>query len=229
MTYTEKYCLIRSFVRRAGRITPSQRHSLETLWPQFGIEYSSKFVDFSSYFGRQADVVLEIGFGNGESLLKMAKEAPELDFIGVEVHAPGVGALLTGVKSNELQNLRVISDDAVKILTHMIKDRSLSKVQIFFPDPWPKRRHQKRRLIQAPFVKLLHQKLKAKGLLHLATDWEDYARQMMRILSSTKGFKNRVAEGVFYKDASSLRPMTKFERRGLRLEHPIWDLLFIKE
>jgi len=228
MKNTERYRSIRSFVRREGRITTSQRRALETLWGQYGIDYSLQPVDFSEIFDREAELNLEIGFGNGESLLKMAIEAPESNFIGIEVHRPGVGNLLSGIEREDCQNLRVICHDAVHVLEHMVRDQSLSKIQIFFPDPWPKKRHHKRRLIQAPFVQLLYQKLKPKGSLHLATDWEDYANQMMMILSSAKGFKNAVGDQEFYKNASEIRPMTKFERRGLCLDHPIWDLLFEK-
>jgi len=227
MKKAEKNRPIRSFVRREGRITTSQRRALENLWDRHGINYSAQLIDFSKAFEREADLNLEIGFGNGESLLKMAIEAPESNFIGIEVHRPGVGNLLSGMDREGCQNLRIISHDAVEVLGHMIGDHSLNKVQIFFPDPWPKKRHHKRRLIQAPFVKLLYRKLKPGGLLHLATDWEDYAHQMMTILSSAKGFKNVVGDREFYQNASDMRPMTKFERRGLRLDHPIWDIVFI--
>jgi len=229
MINAEKYRPIRSFVRRGGRITPSQRHALENLCSKYGIEYAPTIVDFSQYFARPADLILEIGFGNGESLLKMAIETPETDFIGIDVHPPGVGSLLAAIEKHSLTNLRIIYHDAVDVLTHMITDQSLSKVQIYFPDPWPKKRHHKRRLIQTSFVELLYRKLKPKGLLHLATDWEDYARQMMRILSSTKGLSNADAEGGFYKNASAHRPETKFELRGVRLGHQVSDLIFYKD
>jgi len=228
MKKIEKRRPIRSFVRREGRITPAQRYALDSLWEKYGIDYVDQVLNFSEIFNREAGLVLEIGFGNGESLLQMAVEAPELNFIGIEVHSPGVGNLLLGIEREACQNTRIISHDAVNVLEQMVGDACLDRVQIFFPDPWPKKRHHKRRLIQAGFVSLLHKKLKPNGVLHLATDWENYAQHMMEVLSASEGFRNRVSNGGFYADASSLRPVTKFEQRGLRLGHKIFDLIFEK-
>ncbi len=219
---------IKSFVRREGRITPSQRRALEVLWPRYGIDYAASLTDFSQIFGRSAELVLEIGFGNGESLLEMAKAAPEKNFIGIEVHRPGLGTLLSGIEREGLKNLRIIRHDAVDVLSHMVADNALNKVQIFFPDPWHKKRHHKRRLIQTDFIDLLARKLVPNGFLHLATDWENYAEQMMLLISASKAFENTVGKGEFYQNAYDLRPMTKFERRGLRLNHRVLDLLFVK-
>ena len=228
MKKIEKRRPIRSFVRREGRITAAQRCALDSLWEKYGIDYVDQVLNFPEIFNREAGLVLEIGFGNGASLLQMAVEAPELNFIGIEVHSPGVGNLLLGTEREACQNIRIISHDAVNVLEQMVGDACLDRIQIFFPDPWPKKRHHKRRLIQTGFVNLLYKKLKPNGLLHLATDWENYAQQMMRVLSTSEGFKNRCSNDGFYSDASDCRPVTKFEQRGLRLGHKIFDLMFEK-
>ncbi len=219
---------IRSFVRRQGRITASQQTAIDALLPTYGLNPAQGMLDFQSIFNRSAPVVLEIGFGMGQSLLQMAQATPEQDFIGIEVHWPGIGALLNGIEQNQLQNIRVFAGDATEWIQHCIPDASLARILIFFPDPWPKKRHHKRRLIQPKFIALLRQKLKAGGTLHLATDWGDYAMQMMTVISQIDGFINVAGPGEFT-PRPNYRPMTKFELRGQSLGHSVWDLLFIKE
>jgi tRNA (guanine-N7-)-methyltransferase len=209
---------IRSYVLRQGRIRPSQETSLEQYWSIYGIDVEDHCIDFNKVFQRQAPIILEIGFGMGHSLLVQAKQFPENDFIGIEVHRPGIGSLLTQLHQQHLTNVRVISADAVDVLHRYIPDQSLDKIQIFFPDPWPKKRHHKRRLIQPEFVTLLTRKLKPQGLLHLATDWEDYAQHMMAVLIASNCF-TRI-------ELIDHRPMTKFENRGKKLGHHVWDLLY---
>ncbi|MTV55234.1 tRNA (guanosine(46)-N7)-methyltransferase TrmB [Pseudoduganella buxea] len=217
---------IRSFVTRAGRLSTAQERALNELGPRFMIDYAKAPLDTAQAFGRSAPVVLEIGFGMGQTTAHIAKNMPEKDFIGVEVHTPGVGSLLKLIGEENLANLRVIQHDAVEVLNHMIADASLAGVHVFFPDPWHKARHNKRRLIQAPFVKLLTDKLAPGGYLHLATDWEDYAVQMLEVLSAETGLQN-TAEG--YAPQPAYRPLTKFENRGLKLGHGVWDLVFTKK
>lgn len=215
---------IRSFVRREGRLTRAQQRAMEELWPRYGVEPKG-LIDFPALFGCDCEVVLEIGFGDGKSLAQMAAADPERCFLGVEVHRPGVGSLLQELEHRGLENVRIASLDAVELLTDHIPDASLSRVQIFFPDPWPKARHHKRRLIQPDFVALLARKLKPGGVLHLATDWQDYAEHMLSVMQMSVGFVNLAESGAF---APRLpwRPETKFERRGLRLGHGVWDLRY---
>lgn len=219
---------IRSFVRRQGRMTPAQQLALAQHWSRFGINITDQLIDFNALFGRNVDLTLEIGFGMGDSLLAMAKAHPHKDYIGIEVHTPGVGALLSLLAKEALDNIRIYRHDAINILNQCIADNSLSEVNIFFPDPWPKKRHQKRRLIQPAVIALIHRKLKAEGRIHLATDWESYAHQMMAVMSTARGFYNTAAEGQFIEN-QTVRPMTKFEKRGRRLGHRVWDLIFIKK
>ncbi|GAB4295969.1 MAG: tRNA (guanosine(46)-N7)-methyltransferase TrmB [Methylophaga sp.] len=216
---------IRSFVRREGRLTPGQQKALDELWPAFGIEDSDEPLDMTTLFGRNAPVVLEIGFGNGASLAEMAKNQPDHDFIGIEVHRPGVGQLLKSIETEALDNVRVACTDAVAFLKTRIQDNSLDRIQIFFPDPWHKKRHHKRRIIQPAFVNVLADKLKAGGHLHLATDWQDYADQMLADISGNQRFLNCGDESGFI-ERPDYRPVTKFEQRGQRLGHGVWDLLF---
>jgi tRNA (guanine-N7-)-methyltransferase len=223
-----KYREIRSFVLREGRMTSAQKQALQSLWPKYGIDFQEETIDFSFYFHREAPLVLEIGFGMGMSLLTMAQAAPEANFIGIEVHRPGVGNLLSQIEKESVNNLRVICHDAVEVLHKMILNQSLSQIQIFFPDPWHKKRHQKRRLIQKPFVEFLIEKLKPEGILHLATDWENYAEQMMTVLSGCPALQN-LAGTENFADRPTSRPLTKFENRGLHLGHGVWDLLFIRQ
>ncbi|MDX9875023.1 MAG: tRNA (guanosine(46)-N7)-methyltransferase TrmB [Spongiibacteraceae bacterium] len=214
---------IRSFVLRQGRMTPGQQRAFEQQWPQFGLEMAAGEPDWTAVFGRDAPRVLEIGFGMGQSLAAMAQAEPEKDFIGIEVHRPGVGKLLATMAEAGITNLRVYNDDAVEVLQRCIADQSLARVQIYFPDPWHKKKHHKRRLIQPGFVRLLCSKLAPDGLLHLATDWEDYAQQMLEVLSAEPLLRNE-CDG--FAERPAFRPITKFEQRGERLGHGVWDLLF---
>jgi tRNA (guanine-N7-)-methyltransferase len=216
---------IRSFVRREGRMTGAQERALSTLWQRFGVDPTSSLLDLDTLFGRNAPRILEIGFGNGFCLATMAMQSPEKDFLGIEIYRPGVGQLLMQIEALDLTNLRLMRIDAVAVLEHHLPDAALDRVQIFFPDPWPKKRHHKRRLIQTAFTNLLARKIKPGGLLHLATDWEDYAIQMLAVLEATTGFRNTVENGGF-SSRPAYRPLTKFERRAQHLGHNIWDLLF---
>ena len=211
---------IRSFVKRDGRTSKRQSQAFEKMLPEYGIDFSEQALNLSSLFKRQAPIVLEIGFGMGDSLAQMAVDHPEYNYIGIEVHKPGVGSLLATIEENHINNIRVFNHDAVEVLEHSIPDQSLDRAQIFFPDPWPKKRHHKRRLIQAVFVTLLAQKLKAGGILHIATDWENYAEWIKEIMDKRTDF-NRLPKGTNHQ-----RPMTKFEKRGLNLGHGVWDLLY---
>jgi tRNA (guanine-N7-)-methyltransferase len=226
MLYDPTERRIKSFVTRAGRLSTAQERALNELGPRYMIDYARSPLDTQAVFGRRAPVVLEIGFGMGQTTAHIAKHMPDKDFIGVEVHTPGVGSLLKLIGEEELANLRVIQHDAVEVLNNMIPPGTLAGVHVFFPDPWHKARHNKRRLIQAPFVKLLVDRLEPGGYLHLATDWEDYAVQMLEVLSAEEGLQN-TAEG--YAPQPAYRPLTKFENRGLKLGHGVWDLVFTKK
>lgn len=216
---------IRSFVLRAGRISRAQKRALDTLLPVYGIPFRPEPLDLDQVFGRTAPRILEIGFGMGETTATIAAEHPETDFIGVEVHPPGIGSLLKEIEARGLTNLRIIPHDAVEVLTHMIPPESLDGLHIFFPDPWPKKRHHKRRLIQPPFVALATDRLKPGGYIHVATDWQPYAEQILAVLSAEPRLEN-TAEG--YAPRPPWRPTTKFENRGLRLGHGVFDLVFRK-
>jgi len=218
---------IKSFVLRQGRVTKAQEEALTNLWPVFGIEPSDTPLDFPSLFGRIASVTLEIGFGNGDSLAQMAAAAPERDFIGIEVHTPGVGHLLKLIGDQGLQNVRVMNTDAVEILKQRIPAHSLDRVQLFFPDPWHKKKHHKRRIVQLPFVSLLASRLQTSGVFHMATDWENYAEYMAEVMQTSPGFVN-LAPKPPYSPRPDTRPLTKFENRGLKLGHGVWDLLYQK-
>lgn len=217
---------IRSFVLRTGRMTTGQQRALDEYWSSKGLEREQGLLDFTQVFGRAAPVVLEIGFGMGLSLVAMAKAAPDRDFIGIEVHRPGVGKLLHAMSEEGVENIRAFCDDAVEVLGQCIADNSLAAVQIFFPDPWHKKKHHKRRLIQPDFVQLLRRKLAIGGVLHVATDWQDYAEYILAVLSAAEGFRNQAGAG--YSPRPGQRPKTKFEMRGERLGHGVWDLLFEK-
>lgn len=216
---------IRSFVLRQGRFTPAQQRAFETQWSRYGIEYAGTPRDFDAVFGRHAPRVLEIGFGNGEALLHAAGLQPERDLIGIEVHRPGVGRALNTLAAHDIANVRVYCHDAVEVLQHEIAPESLDEVRIYFPDPWHKKRHHKRRLIQPALAQLLASRLRPGGLLHLATDWEDYARQMWDVLDAQPQFSNRAGPGGSM-ERPPWRPQTHFERRGLRLGHGVWDLFY---
>lgn len=214
---------IRSFVVRAGRMGTGQMRALEALGPRFVLPYRAETLTPAEVFGRTAPVVLEIGFGMGDATAQIAQSLPDTDFLGVEVHTPGVGALLKHIDERQLSNIRIVQHDAVEVLEHMIAPGSLAGVHIFFPDPWHKKKHNKRRLIQGPFVSRLVTRLAPGGYLHCATDWQPYAEQMLEVLSAEPGLVN-TAEG--YAPKPAYRPLTKFENRGLRLGHGVWDLVF---
>ncbi len=214
---------IRSYVLRQGRVSNAQQRSLDTLLPRFGIPYAAAPLDLSAAFGREAPRILEIGFGMGETTAAIAEAHPQNDYLAIEVHTPGVGSLLKLIGEKRLSNIRIIQHDAVEVLQHMIADGTLDGVHIFFPDPWHKARHKKRRLIQPPLVAMLAQKLKPGAYLHVATDWQDYAEQVLEVLSAAPRLKNTARD---YAPRPAHRPLTKFEQRGLRLGHGVWDLLF---
>ncbi|MEH0834798.1 tRNA (guanosine(46)-N7)-methyltransferase TrmB [Pectobacterium cacticida] len=216
---------IRSFVRRQGRLTNGQQVALDNYWPVMGVEYQAEQVDFNALFGRDAPVVLEIGFGMGASLVTMAAQQPDQNFFGIEVHLPGVGACLASAQAAGVGNLRVMCHDAIDVLMHMIPDDSLSRVQLFFPDPWHKARHNKRRIVQTPFVELVQSKLNVGGVFHMATDWEPYAQHMLEVMTSVAGYRN-LSDKSDYVERPDYRPLTKFEARGQRLGHGVWDLMF---
>ena len=214
---------IRSFVLRQGRVSVAQQRSLDTLLPRFGIPYAEKQLDLDAVFGRAAPKILEIGFGMGESTASIAQAHPENDSLTLEVHTPGVGSLLKQIEEKGLSNIRIIQHDAVEVLRDMLPDAILEGVHIFFPDPWHKTRHNKRRLIQAPFVAQLVHKLKPGGYIHVATDWQDYAEQVLAVLSAEPLLQNTAPD---YAPRPAYRPLTKFEQRGIRLGHGVWDIVF---
>ena len=226
-TVTEGRREIRSFVLRQGRFTEAQQRAFDALWPRYGLDYTGTPRDFDAAFGRKAPRVLEIGFGNGEALRFAAAHDPDRDLIGIEVHAPGVGRLLNALDADGATNARVYHHDAVEVLQHEIADGTLDEVRIYFPDPWHKKRHNKRRLVQPAFAALLVRKLAPNGRLHLATDWQDYAEQMWDVLDATPGLRNRAgARG--HVPRPDWRPQTHFETRGQRLGHGVWDLIYDK-
>ena len=214
---------IRSYVLRQGRVSPAQQRAVETLLPRFGIPYTAQPLDLDQVFGRTAPKILEIGFGMGDSTATIAQAAPENDYLALEVHTPGVGNLLKLIDTQQISNLRIMQHDAVEVLRDMLGDATFDGVHIFFPDPWHKARHNKRRLIQAPFVAQLVQKIKHGGYIHVATDWQDYAEQVLAVLSAEPLLENTAAD---YAPRPAYRPLTKFEQRGIRLGHGVWDLVF---
>jgi tRNA (guanine-N7-)-methyltransferase len=219
---------IRSFVQRAGRMTSAQERAVAQLWPRFGIEYSLIPLDLDAVFGRSAQRVLEIGIGDGETLLALAALHPERDFIGIEVHRPGVGHCLLGIESRGLINIRLIAHDAVEVLEHQVPDGSLDEALLYFPDPWPKKRHHKRRIVQPGFVELLATRLRPGAVFRLATDWAPYAQHMLEVLTASPSFTNTSATGDYIPRPAD-RPLTKFERRGERLGHEVFDLQFLRK
>jgi len=217
--------LIRSFVRREGRLTPGQQRALDSLWPRFGLELPAQSGDLKALLAGERPVTLEIGFGNGASLAQMAAADPAQLFIGIEVHRPGVGHLLQLVEKGGLENVRVICEDAVEVLKLHVPDASLDRLLLFFADPWPKKRHHKRRIVQPKFVELVAKKLKPGGIFHMATDWENYAEHMREVMEASPDFENTRGPGQF-SERPDYRPVTKFEQRGQRLGHGVWDLLY---
>lgn len=218
---------IRSFVRRQGRLSETQEYALNHLWDKYGLTVAQGMLDFNKLFGRAAPCVLEIGFGMGQSFIAQAQHNPAQNYIGIEVHKSGIANVLAAIEEQQLTNIRLFDVDAIDVLQRCIPENSLAAVQLFFPDPWPKRRHHKRRLVQPTFVELIGQKLINGGKFHLATDWQDYAVQMMKVLSAAPGFTNAIAPQQ-YAPRPQERPLTKFELRGQRLGHEVLDLLFIK-
>ncbi len=216
---------IRSYVIRAGRITEGQRAAFDDCWPRYGLSLHDGALDFEATFGREAPRVLEIGFGMGDSLLTMAQQEPDKDFIGIEVHPPGVGRLIKGAADAGLSNLRVYMADAIDVLDDCIPVASIDRFQLYFPDPWHKKKHHKRRIVQPPFVEKVRTRLAPDGLFHLATDWQNYAEHMQEVMEAAPGFANAVAPGQ-YAQRPEYRPVTKFEQRGARLGHGVWDLLY---
>jgi tRNA (guanine-N7-)-methyltransferase len=216
---------VRSFVRREGRMTDAQKDALDRLWPRFGIDPPTALLDYASVFGRPAPVVLEIGFGNGDYLLSRAQAEPEKNFLGIEVHRPGVGRVLHRADQMGLTNLRVACHDAVEVLRDGIAEESLAEAIVYFPDPWPKKRHHKRRLVQPEFAQMIARRLARGGLFRLATDWENYAQQMLEVLNVEPLLRNRAPDRKFAERPAS-RPTTRFEARGERLGHQVFDLEF---
>lgn len=216
---------VKSFVLREGRLTNGQAAALEQYWPAMGLDHTKEAINMEQVFGRIAPVTLEIGFGMGKSLVEMAKNDPQRNFIGIEVHRPGVGACLMDAGELGLTNLRVYQHDGVEVMSDSIGNESLDCVQLFFPDPWHKKRHHKRRIVQADFVESIRRHLKIGGVFHMATDWENYAEHMLEIMSNAPGFENTSTTQDYIPRPDS-RPLTKFEQRGHRLGHGVWDLMF---
>lgn len=217
---------IRSYVIRSGRLTTSQRSAIDQHWASYGIEFSDAPLQLDEVFASGSRLKVEIGFGMGDSLLQMAIQDPATNYIGIEVHRPGVGKLLHGIAQHQLTNLRIICHDAREVLQNCFEASSIDKLLILFPDPWPKKRHHKRRLLQAKFAELASSRLKAGGSIHLATDWQAYAEHMMTVLENTKSLENTEGSNCYWDNP--VRPATKFERRGQKLGHGVWDLRFRK-
>lgn len=218
---------IRSFVERAGRISPVHKQLIQQLWPEFGLRLQTQMLDYGQIFGRQAPITLEIGFGDGRGLLSLAKANPQRDFIGIEVYKAGIAKVLLGIHELSLSNVRLFCADAIEVLQNCIPDQSIDQVQLFFPDPWPKVRHHKRRIVQPAFIDLIADKLHDGGTLHMATDWEDYAAHMLAVMTVQTGWVNLAGNGQYIARPAT-RPLTKFEQRGQRLGYGVWDLLFAK-
>lgn len=220
VTATSFHRKIRSFVRREGRMSRRQSAAYESLFKKYGLEFNGQLLELQRLFGRTAPTILEIGFGMGNTLAQMAADNPGVNYLGIEVHRPGIGNLLALMEENHINNIRLFCHDAVEVLQQSIADNSLDGVQIFFPDPWPKKRHYKRRLIQSEFVTLLSRKMNAKGTLHIATDWENYAQWISEIMAENPQF-SKIPENTHHQ-----RPTTKFEKRGLQLGHGVWDMIY---
>lgn len=220
---------VRSFVKRAGRTSTGQQRAIDDLGPRFIVPYKPEPLDWTATFGREAPAILEIGFGMGETTAHIAGIRPQDNFLGCEVHEPGVGALLKLIGERDLQNVRIMNHDAVEVIAHMLTEQSLDGVHIFFPDPWHKKRHNKRRLVQPPLIKLLASRLKSGGYIHCATDWEEYAHQMVDVLAGEATLENTTQSEDGFSERPDYRPVTKFEKRGLRLGHGVWDVVFRKK
>lgn len=218
---------VRSFVLRTGRLSNFQRDMMNAHWNFYGLEYQSQFFDFPTIYGNHNPVILEIGFGMGKSLVEMAEQNPDKNYLGIEVHTPGVGACIAYAVEKKVKNLRVICHDATEILRDCIETESLSGLQLFFPDPWHKAKHHKRRIVQPHFINTIMQKLKSQGFIHMATDWQNYAEHMLEVLQCTIGLQNTSISND-YIPRPDFRPLTKFEQRGRNLGHGVWDLYFIK-
>lgn len=216
---------IRSYVLRQGRFSRGQQRAYEELLPRFGVPYQRNPLDLQALFGRSAAVIVEVGFGMGETTARIAAENPANDYLGIEVHTPGVGSLLRQVEEHALTNVRIVTHDAVEVLRDMVPPASLAGIHVFFPDPWPKKRHHKRRLVQPDFAALARDRLKPGGYIHVATDWQEYAEHVLAILAATPGLANTVPA---FAPRPPTRPETKFERRGLALGHGVWDILFTR-
>ncbi len=220
---------IKSYVLREGRLTTGQERAIKELWPVWGVEYQEALINPAVLFNRDnAPLTVEIGFGMGKSLVEMAGNAPERNFIGIEVHTPGIGACLADIRDHEITNLRIVHHDAVEVFNNMIPDGSVDTLQLYFPDPWHKARHHKRRIVKQEFLDMVIPKLKQGGVIHMATDWENYAEQMLEVLSGDARLENMSADGT-YVPRPDFRPLTKFELRGRRLGHGVWDLMFRKK
>lgn len=218
---------IRSYVIRSGRLTDSQKKAIAEHWQHFVIPTADAPLHPQTLFPQPGKRVIEIGFGMGDSLLEMARQEPATNFIGIEVHQPGIGKLLHGIAELQLQNLKIICRDATEVFSHCVAPQTVDRIQIFFPDPWPKKKHQKRRIVQPEFMALLRDRLRSGGQIHLATDWEEYAFYMLEVMEGVPGMRNHEGAGKFWEQP--LRPGTKFENRGKRLGHGVWDLLYVKE
>ncbi len=222
---------ITSFVRREGRITPSQKKALNDLWPKYGLELprpgEHQALDFKLLFGRKAPTILEVGFGDGDVLLELAGRQADKNFLGAEVYRSGVGRLMIRLDRDDINNVKLVADDAVELLRNHIAPNSLQAIHLFFPDPWPKKKHHKRRIVNDDFIGLVHSRLKKKGLFHFATDWEPYAEWSLAVLEQTSGLVNMAGKGHF-SPRPNYRPITKFEKRGYRLGHSSWDLIYEK-
>lgn len=225
MTEVKSLRKIQSFVKRSGRLSKAQAIALHELWPNYGVSLTGNQLNFEELFFNSHDVTLEVGFGNGDSLLEMATQQPKQNFLGIEVYEAGVGRLINEANKHQLSNLKIIKEDAVEVLQNHIPDDSLSKFQLFFPDPWHKKRHHKRRIIQTSFLDILTKKLKTDGIAHIVTDWENYAEHIMETLESHQHFKNILGDHI-YSPRPKYRPLTKFENRGQKLGHGVWDIIF---
>ena len=218
---------IKSFVLRQGRLTNAQQNALENHWQEYGIDFSEQPLDYPTLFANNNEIIIEIGFGDGDSLLQQAINQPQYNFIGIEVHGPGVGHLIHNANAQGIHNIKVIRHDAVDVLTHQITNDSISRLQLFFPDPWHKKRHHKRRIIKPAFIELIQQKIKTGGCFHMATDWQHYAEHMLNEMDQAEAFRNISGAGN-YSATKGPRCQTKFERRGIKLGHGVWDLIYEK-